>query len=158
MEYLLNIEHLIGLQIIPIAVFFIIATYTDIKDYKIYNWTTGGLALFNTLYFILLPILNQDYKTALIHTVGGFLSFALVLGVAMHFLIKMGGDIKFAAAAGIAFGGIRSILWILLSAFIGGIHGIYKMKVQGKDKNEKIPFAPYFLIGAIVYILLYFAF
>lgn len=131
------------------------ATYSDIKEFKIYNWNTGLLALYNVSYFILYPAFLGDYKLAITHFVGGILSFSLLLGIAIQFMTKMGGDIKFSGAAGIAFGGIKSIVWVLLSAFVGGIHGAYKIKYKKESKNDKIPFAPYFLSGAIIYFIIY---
>lgn len=156
LNYLLNIEHLIGWQIIPIVVLFLTAFYTDAKEFKIYNWNTAGLAIFNIAYFVIYPAYQGNYKFAGINLLGGIASFLLIMGVAMYFMIQMGGDIKFVGAAGIAFGGIRAILWVLLSVFIAGIHGSYKVKIKKEDKQGKIPFAPYFSAGFAIYLIIYF--
>lgn len=148
---------MVGWQLVPIGIFLLTATYTDIQSFKIYNWNTGLLALFNISYFILYPVVAGDYKLAISHAVGGLLSFGLILGIAMYFMTKMGGDIKLAGAMGIAFGGIKSIVWVLLSAFIGGIHGAYKIKYKKASREGKIPFAPYFLIGAALYFVIYYS-
>lgn len=157
LESLFSLEHMIGWQLIPITVLFVTASYTDIKSFKIFNWNTGLLTLFNLFYFVVYPAVSGDYSLAIRHLVGGALSFSLLLGIAMQFMTKMGGDIKFSGAAGIAFGGIKAIVWVLLSAFVGGIHGAYKIKYQGSSVDGKIPFAPYFLVGAIIYFIIYLA-
>lgn len=153
LENIFDLSHLVGLQLIPIVALFLVASYTDIKDYKIYNWTSGGLGAFTFTYFVVLPLLKREYKLAITQLAGGLLPFVLLLGIGMYFLTPIGGDIKFATAAGIAFGGAHSIVWLLIATVLAGLYSFY---AKWYKAQLKVPFAPFMTLGAVVYFVIYY--
>lgn len=63
-----------------------------------------------------------------------------------------GGDAKLLAMMG-AFLGIKAVPFIIFtSSLIGSVVGLSLMKIQGKDRHLAIPFGPYLVFGAILYI------
>lgn len=161
MEILLAIERVIGWQLIPILSFLVIASYTDIKTYKIRNWTSGGLALFNIIYFVVIPLMSSETEIVKNSLLGGISAFLLIFILAFIANTPMGGDIKLVGATGFALGGIGSMTWLLVSAVFAGIGALYTIKKQYKlswletiqspvlfkGAFEKQPMAPYFLIS-----------
>lgn len=150
MELIESLGRLYGWPLIPIIVFFTIATITDIQSKKIRNWTTGGLAVFNSVVFILVPAAKGDWSSAGLSILGGLLAFSILLFPAAYFVISMGGDIKLAGAAGIALGGLTSVLWVLLSAGLVIVYGTVLVKLKGKSRWDTVPFAPFFFISFLI--------
>lgn len=63
-----------------------------------------------------------------------------------------GGDAKLLAMMG-AFLGLKAIPFIIFSSsLVGSIAGLSIMKLQGKDRHLAIPFGPYLVLGALLYI------
>lgn len=63
-----------------------------------------------------------------------------------------GGDAKLLAMMG-AFLGLPAIPFIIFcSSLVGSIAGLSLMAIQGKDRHLAIPFGPYLVLGAILYI------
>jgi len=63
-----------------------------------------------------------------------------------------GGDAKLLAMMG-AFLGLKAIPFIIFSSsLVGSIAGLIIMKIQGKDRHLAIPFGPYLVLGALLYI------
>ena len=63
-----------------------------------------------------------------------------------------GGDAKLLAMMG-AFLGLQAIPFIIFSSsLVGSVAGLSIMAVQGKDRHLAIPFGPYLVLGAILYI------
>lgn len=154
----MNYERVIGPQLIPILIYFGIASYTDIKDQKIYNWVSKNLAYYNILMFIFIPLIVGEWQISINSILGGLLSFGVLIVPAMVFMIKAGGDIKFAGAAGVALGVIGSIVWLLTSAILLFIYGKYLEKFKGKDTWTVIPFAPFLFTGLLLNLLAYLIF
>jgi len=52
-----------------------------------------------------------------------------------------------------AFLGLKAIPFIIFSSsLVGSIAGLSIMKLQGKDRHLAIPFGPYLVLGALLYI------
>lgn len=136
-----------------VVLFFIIATYTDITSKKIRNWTTASLALVNALLYIIIPLIQGDMQQAGVHALGGVLAFLILLVPAAVLMVKIGGDIKFAGAAGIALGGIAAVTWVLMSAVLVGMVGSYNVKKKGGTYWDTIPFAPFFFISLALHLI-----
>lgn len=157
-ELLTEFERIIGPQLIVLFIFFGIASYTDIKDQKIYDWVTGGLAAYNAMFFVLIPLIQGEWGFALQSVLGGILSFTVIIVPAMIFLIKAGGDIKFIGAAGLAFGLIPSAMWLAVSAILLFIYGLYLKKIKNQSSWTVIPFAPFLFAGLLINLLGYILF
>ena len=167
MEIISSVGRVIGWQIIPLIVFLSIASYSDIKSYKIRNWTSGGLAISNSILFILIPFIQGDTDFAITSIWGGVAAFMLLFILAFITLAKMAGDIKLAGAVGIALGGIGSLTWLFISAVLAAIGALIKVKVTYKTTwleamqspvlfkgiVGKLPMAPFFFAGFIVLVL-----
>ena len=146
----MNLERLIGPQVIPILLFFGLASYFDMRDQKIYDWISFSMFYYNALVFVVIPLIVKEWEIALSSTLGGIIAFAAVIIPAMVFMIKAGGDIKFAGATGIAFGAIGSIAWLLVSVILVILYGIYLNKAKGKNTWTVIPFAPFMFAGMLI--------
>lgn len=136
-----------------VVVFFIIATYTDITSQKIKNRTTASLASISAILYIVAPLIQGNWQEAGVHALGGLLGFLILLVPAATLMVKIGGDIKFAGAAGIALGGLVAVTWVLTSAVMVGIIGGYNVKKNGGTYWDTIPFAPFFFISLILHMI-----
>lgn len=157
-DLLIDFERLMGPQVIPILLYFAIASYTDIKDRKIYDWISGSLAYYNALVFVIIPLLVGQWQISLNSVLGGLLAFTVLIAPAMLFLIKAGGDIKFSGAAGLGLGLIPTAMWLVVSAFMLFIYGKYLEKFKGQSTWTVIPFAPFLFIGLLINLLAYILF
>ena len=82
-----------------------------------------------------------------------------VLGGGLFYLIAVasrggmgGGDIKLIAMIGAFLGWQAVFLTILISALAGSAVGIYMMAVRGKGRKHPIPYGPFLVLGAVVYL------
>jgi len=154
-------------EIILLNIFFIIASYTDCKSYKIYD--KFNLVMFSTriLYFIILFVFfpGQISITYILSCIGGaiimFLSFLIP---AMITGDSIGGDIKFAANIGLWAGATPALLLTLIASITNFIYRIafvkddkkeiYVQNVLGKayipfKAAPRLPLAPFFYLGYI---------
>lgn len=123
--------------LILINIFFIIATFTDIKWMKIFD-------KFNIVMLIVRIVTFFIYGFEFQYLIGGFLMFATLLIGAMLTNAKIGGDIKFSGNIGLWLGFMPSIL-VLIFAIITNL--IFR-KIT---KNVKaIALAPFLYLGFII--------
>lgn len=156
LEVILPMERVMGWQVVVILALFAVAAYTDATQKKIYNHTSGALFVFNLFYFVLYPLLvDGDWKTAGNSLLGGGLAFLTLLIPAAILLIQMGGDIKFAGAAGLALGGVTAITWLFVAAALIGVVGAFKVKFRKGTLWDTLPFAPFFLASFVILLIAY---
>jgi Flp pilus assembly protein protease CpaA len=123
--------------LILLNVFFIIATYTDIKWMKIYN-------KFNIVMLIVRIVTFFIFGFSFQYLLGGFLMFATVLVGAMMTNARIGGDIKFSGNIGLWLGFMPSIAVL-------GIALITNLIFRKITKNVKaIALAPFLYLGFII--------
>lgn len=138
--------------VLLLLIFLSIATYTDIKEQKIYD-------KFNIIFFItrivviFIPIIG--FKLIPSHLVGGVVGFIVLLIPAIALMHKMGGDIKFIGVLGFYLGFYVTIALLILSCIYNLIYSIITIFVLKKSKiKTNIPFAPFFLISFITLIII----
>ena len=119
-----------------------VASYTDVRDYRIPNWLTIGLAI-----VVLALSLRQG-------PVGFGVSFAifgtvLLIG-AVAFCLKMlgGGDMKLAAAAAAGIGYPDFVSFLVYTLLAGGVLGIIVAAIR-RRLREKIPYAIAITAGVV---------
>jgi len=85
----------------------------------------------------------------------GHLLGAAASGLIFGFLVFLGrrqamgvGDVKLAIASGILLGWPDILLAALLAFIVGGVWGVALVLTKGKKFSDRIPFAPFFVIGA----------
>lgn len=123
-----------------------IATYTDIKERKIYNWLNGGMA---ALYFFLIPFFGFSW----LHLVGGAVGFVAMLIPAMIKNQSMGGDIKASGVIGLHIGLVLFPVFMLLTAasFVTYVVSCFLRK----QPVGFLPMAPFFMGAHIGMFLVY---
>ncbi|MFE8095546.1 prepilin peptidase [Bacillus toyonensis] len=149
-QFLLNIKNeifYVNSHIFIVAILFLflfIATYTDLKNMKIYD-------KFNAVFFatrLLIIILPFGITYQWTHLIGGLIGGLFLLIPAMVLMHKMGGDIKFMFIFGMYLGGYYTIVLLLLSCLIHFIYSIVSIFIFKKqNKKTMVPFAPFFCIS-----------
>ena len=123
--------------LIILNIFFIIATYTDIRYMKIYN-------KFNLVMLITRIITFFIWGFNIQYLIGGILIFVVFLGGAIVTKAKIGGDIKFGGNIGLWVGFMPSVFIILLTLVINLIF-------RKITKNTKpIALAPFLYVSFII--------
>lgn len=131
-----------------LLIFFIIATYTDIKSFKIYN-------KFNIVFFITRIIIIfvpvHGVQLTLNHLMGALIGFLTLTIPAMALMHKMGGDIKFITILGLYLGASLTVVLLLISCITMLIFSFTKkMITKEKIKKVLVPFAPFFMISFVI--------
>jgi len=131
--------------VILLNLFFIFATYTDLKYMKIYD-------KFNIVMLITRILILIYYGITTDWIMGGAVVFLTFLLSAMYTQDSIAGDIKFGGNIGLWLGFYPSIILVLLTIIFNLIYrGIFRIK-------KKIPLAPYFYMAYIVLGVYYFIF
>ena len=133
-----------------LLLFFIGATFTDVKKMKIYDWF-NGLFLIVRVAFIFIPV--YSYKFHLTHLAGGIIGFLFLLIPAMALMHKMAGDIKFMAVLGTFLGGHLTIIFLLIACIYNLIYSVTARFILKRNKILT-PFAPFFLLSFITIIVI----
>lgn len=58
-----------------------------------------------------------------------------------------GGDVKLSFSAGFLLGAPSILVGFVIAIIIGGLHGLYLLKIKGLELKTAIPFGPYLCIG-----------
>ena len=124
-------------------IFFIIATYTDLRYMKIYD--KFNIALLITR---IITAFIFGFSTNLL--LGGLVIFLAFLFSAMYTKDKIAGDIKFGGNVGLWLGFIPSIAFVVLTILTNLIHRVFT------GNKKKIPLAPYFYLSYLIFTLYYF--
>ncbi|MFI3211311.1 MAG: A24 family peptidase [Peptostreptococcaceae bacterium] len=144
-DFFLNVSENVGLIIdnkivlILLVLCFSYATYTDIKEMKIYDkFNLGIIGLRICSVFIGYSFISSNIMSSLV-------GFLVLLIPAMVFMHKMGGDIKFLASIGMFFYVEFMILLIALSCIYLSLY-YFGQKVLSKDMTKRtlVPYAPFF--------------
>jgi leader peptidase (prepilin peptidase)/N-methyltransferase len=97
-----------------------------------------------------------DIKEMITGFMAGGSSLYLIAAIGSKLLHKQGlggGDIKFTAMIGI-FVGLRGVIMTLIVAFwSGACFGLISIACGMMKKDDRIPFAPFLSLGALIYIL-----
>lgn len=122
-------------------------TFIDYKYLEIpdtYNIIVAVLGVFNVFYFK-----NFSYL------ITGIISFVV------FFLISLiskgalgGGDIKLSLGIGMFISLKKYLNFIMLTFGIGAVIALFFMITKGKNKEDKLPFAPFMSLGAILTLLI----
>lgn len=122
---------------IILNIFFIIATYTDIKYMKIYD-------KFNLVMLITRVITFFIWGFSFQYLLGGLLIFIVFLAGAIATKAKIGGDIKFGGNIGLWIGFMPSVFVMLLTIIVNLIY-------RKITKNVKpIALAPFLYVSFII--------
>ena len=162
-----------GLILVWIAVFMIwlLIALIDLRHYLIpneLNFIIGFLAvvLVSILAFNadrLLPfhdsflkhynLIFSPFQNLVLNHIFGLVLGGLFFG-AIVFLSRgraMGmGDVKLAAAAGLLFGWADVGLAIIIAFVVGGIVGAFTLLLKKKTMRDKLPFAPFLVLGFVI--------
>ena len=118
-------------------VFFVIATYTDIKVMKIYDKFNIAMFLTRIVTFFIFGFSFQ-------YLVGGVLMFSCLLLGALMTNARIGGDIKFAGNIGLFLGFMPSICVLVIALIINLIFRKFTKNVNA------IALAPFLYVGFII--------
>jgi len=135
------------LAIFILLCFLIFNTYTDLKEYKIYNKS-------NLLLIILRLVLYPIFPLSLSNLLGGVFSFIVFIIPAVMFMYRMGGDIKLATVIGFYLGLYTMPLFIAITLISAMALGYLIRFIKNKNFN-KLPLAPFFLVSHIVMWILF---
>ena len=130
--------------ILMIVSLFMFASYTDIKENKVYQKMCLA-------YIILRILVYPLYPVTLDTLLGGVIGFMLLFLPA--FILNtshMAGDIKFSATLGLWMGGLPMLFGLLLGTAIF----IVTVFVRKKGLMGIMPFAPFISIGCFLMIML----
>lgn len=128
-----------------VATWLLIAmTFIDLDSMLLPDQLTLSLLWLGLLLSIKSPFVSS--QDALIGAAVGYLSLWSLFWAFKLITGKEGmgyGDFKLLAAIGAWVGWQHLPVVILLSSFVGAIVGVTLLTIQGKDKNQPIPFGPY---------------
>ena len=134
--------------------FMIIVSAIDIKHMIIPNSIV--LTGFISALILSIAVNVLDIEHMIIGFLAGGSSLYLIAIIGEKFFHKQGmggGDIKFAAMMGL-FLGLKGMVVTLILAFCSGaIFGLITIACGMMKKNDRIPFAPFLSLGALIYIL-----
>ena len=134
-----------------------IATVFDIKKRQIPNKLI--LCMFGTWLIILCVMLSIDISRAVMILIDSGLGLLIGGGIFMSvYLISKnglgGGDVKFMAAAGLFLGLGSTLTSILLGSTLAAITGIALIIFKKITRKDKMPLAPFLLIGILTTVFL----
>ena len=109
-----------------LIVLLFVATVTDIKEHKIYNWTTyTGILV--AIFLSLLATYLRNFELISIHVAESLKGFAICAGIMIgcFVLFKVGGgDVKLLAMCGAFLGPQLGVIAILWTFVIGAAMGL----------------------------------
>lgn len=164
-------HYMIALLWVIIFCIFLLITIIDLKHFIIPNGLNLLLGIFGALYMGLLFYVRNDiplfYDSFIRHYAMIFSPFHNIIYAhlfgfligGMFFillvLITLGrgigiGDVKLALALGLLLGWPDIILSIMFSFIIGGVISGGLVLVGKKHLKEKVPFAPFFIVGTLL--------
>lgn len=126
---------------IPLLLFLLIASFTDVKSLKIPNWLTGSFFIVRLL---LIPIVGIGWN----HIFGAILLFFFVFVIAFILNVQMGGDIKAMLVIGLYLGYDISYPFILFTVLLLAVVGIV-VYIITRNRKTDIPFAPILLVAVL---------
>lgn len=119
---------------ITLLVFLMYATYTDIKYLKISNKVNLMLVI-TRIIFIFIPVYSLNLSVGnIIASVSAFLAF---LTLAMIFMHRMGGDIKFIGAFMLFFNMEYMVVFVAIASVLNMIYSI-SLKIYLQNKKESL--------------------
>lgn len=125
------------------------ATYTDIKYLKIYNKFNLGIVGVR-LIFAFLPMYGLKLTTQ--NLIASFLAFMIFLILAMIFMHKMGGDIKFIGAFMLFFNFEYMLVFIMIASILNMVYALI-LKTYLKLKQKKLNTSKDYKEDVILYYL-----
>lgn len=125
------------------------ATYTDIKYLKIYNKFNLGIVGVR-LIFAFLPMYGLKLTTQ--NLIASFLAFMIFLILAMIFMHKMGGDIKFIGAFMLFFNFEYMLVFIMIASILNMVYALI-LKAYLKLKQKKLNTSKDYKEDVILYYL-----
>lgn len=127
--------------LIILNIFFLIATFTDIKWMKIYDKFNIAMLITRIITFFIFGFSFQ-------YLFGGILMFSVLLVGAMMTNARIGGDIKFSGNIGLWLGFMPSILVLIFSIIL---NLIFRKII----KNTKaIALAPFLYVSFLIVLLI----
>lgn len=123
-------------------VFLSIASYFDIKEFKIPNKLNLSFLIGR---FVLIPFISIGLE----NIYGLLVGLLLILIPAMIINKPMGGDIKMSAVLGFYLG-IQNIIVLLIGTVVVSIVPAILKKRQESEERKDIPLAPFVLISFII--------
>jgi len=130
--------------LVAIMTFFLgIATYTDVKSFKIpnkLNFTMSIIAL-------ILIFFDFSFSTLFVKLSGAFVGFFMLFLPAMIKNHAMGGDIKAVTVIGLFIGVKLIIPFLVLACLFGSLFII--LRIHKGSLFSVMPFAPFFFISHI---------
>lgn len=137
------------LILIPLTLFLLIATWTDIKTLKIPNKLNGAFFLVRLL---LIPFIGFGIN----EVVGAFFAFFLMMIPAMIMMHKMGGDIKCLTVVGLYVGIGIVPMYLIVTCALFLLYALIMLLIKKPIKN--VPFAPFFLSTHAILIVVHMLF
>lgn len=117
-----------------LLLFLIYATYTDVKYLKIYN-KFNIFIMFVRVAFIFIPVYTLELTAG--NIVASLSAFMIFLTIAMIFMHKMGGDIKFIGAFMLYFNFEYMLVFSATASVLNGIYCIF-LKIYFNYKKKKL--------------------
>lgn len=164
----------IGLILTFAFLVWLLIAIIDIREYLVPD-ELNVVIFFLAVFFVLIIFLNQNsilsFQTSFLkqysllfspfkniflnHILGALVGFVFFLTIVISGRGKtMGfGDVKLAAATGLFLGWPAIGLTISLSFIIGGFYGLLVILFKKKGLKDKVPFAPFFVLGIYLTIL-----
>ncbi len=129
----------------PFALIMVLATFTDIKSHIIPDRLIyPGIILLFLLRLFIHPLPLWEYIA------GAFLGGGLLLIVSLVSKGGVGGgDIKLFFLAGLVLGWKGTLLALFLSVMSGGVVAAVLLLTGRVNRKDRIPFAPFILIGTL---------
>jgi len=130
-----------------------VATVYDIKSRQIPNKLI--LCMLGTWILIICIILISDINKVIATLIDS--GFGLFLGGGIFILVYLisrkglgGGDVKFMAAAGLYLGLSSTVSSIFYGTILAALTGIVLILLKKITRKDKMPLAPFLLIGIII--------
>lgn len=139
----------------------IVGTFIDIDHFILPDRVTLGGCVVGVVLSVLVPELHgvSDRLAALWASLiglafGGGMLLAVAVGGSLIFRKEaMGfGDVKLMAAFGAFFGWEAPLFILVVASMIGSIYGIGIMFLRNKTWGTPIPFGPFLVLGAIIWL------
>lgn len=136
---------------IVLILFLVLASYTDIKERKIYNKLILVMLIFGILFLLISFDITDIVLTALAMAIAGI----VFVGTYLFSKSNLGeGDIKLAICVSMyvgLFDFINIMIYSLLYTIVFGV----VMYIFKRNKNIQLPFAPFVLLGCITNLFFY---
>ncbi len=149
-----------GLELVPLIGYFgyaSLAIAIAFIDYD-HQIIPDGLLIFGLLWFLLARLGGSYFEGTAIVTLDAL--WGLLAGGGVFLLIALlskggmgGGDVKYMALIGFAFGLESVVLVMFLSFFIGAVISVVLLMTKIKGRKEAIPFGPFISIGWLLTLL-----